>query len=717
MTRLLGRVVAGTVALALLGGCSSSAPPGTFGTGGTTQGTGGGSGIPCSPGMAYCSGVCVIPNDANNCGGCGIQCATGQVCMNGTCTTSCGTLRLCGSSCVDPMTNALNCGDCNIACPSGQCANGQCVPVSGGSGGTTGMNTGGATGMNTGGATGMNTGGATGMNTGGATGMNTGGTTSVGGRTGTTGGTTGSPGGTTSVGGTTGNPGGTSGNPGGTSGTTGGTTGTNTGGTGNVSTGDPPGYVHWGSDWAGCAWTGKDTLKVGSNTVDGNTITLTQATTISPQDFTGMQSGDNFCAKGTVGDAYEAVALLGFNITEPAAGADCSYDPNAAEQKADPGVPPSAGMKGIAVNISSNVASSLRIQIQGPDGGTDANDRWCYDLNASGSGGGEKLFAPYAEFNTTCWDGKGNDYNNEPISAVVFLVPGTPAPTPYEYCVIGFAEGNAASDAPDGHVDLGATKGTIGGGCSDTTEDLDYQRKRVTVDGKQYIIQNNNWGSWQSSCQTLEFEGNSFTVTQSTGTSPDGAAPASFPSIYVGRNGDTANGTMTTAATDHLPKTIGSITSAKTTFAWSGSSGGDFNVSYDVWFAADNPPNGGAMYEDAVSGFIMLWLYDPSSRQPVGSDSGQDATLCGKSWSVWAGDRGASAGLPAGRPVISYVANSTLQSIDCDLKEFMQDASTKSYNGMQLSSSWYLTDVFAGFEMWTGTTGLKASNFTVDVLP
>jgi hypothetical protein len=627
MARFLGLVVAGMLSLAFLGGCSSSSPPSTFGTGGgTTAATGGGGGaIPCSAGMAFCSGVCVIPDDANNCGGCGLKCGAGQVCVNRTCGTSCGALLMCGTACVDPKISPLNCGGCNLACPSGQCANGACVTGPTGSGGGSSVSSGGGTtGMTTGGTTGSATGGNGGVISGGGTrtggaggGMTTGGTSS--GNTGGSG-NIGNTGGTTS-----GNTGG-GGNVGG-SGNTGGTTSGNTGGSGNVAGGDPPGYVHWGSDWAGCAWTGKDTLKVGTNTVDGSTITLTQATTISPQDFTALAPGDNFCAKGTVGDAYEAVALLGFNITEPAATADCTYDPNAAEAKADPGVAPTSGMKGIAVNISSNVASSLRIQIQGPDGGTDANDRWCYDLNASGSGGGEKAFAPYTDFYTKCWGSttaeKGNKYNNEPISAVVFLVPGTPAPTPYEYCVIGFAEGNAASDAPDGSVDLGATKGTIGGGCDDTTsKDLDYQRKRITAGGKQYIIQNNNWGNWANSCQTLDFEGNGFTVTKSTGTSPDGAAPASFPSIYVGRNGDTANGTMTTVATDHLPKTIGSITSAKTTFAWSGSSGGDFNVSYDVWFASDNPPNGGKVYEDAVSGFIMLWLYDPSSRQPVGSDSG-----------------------------------------------------------------------------------------------
>jgi hypothetical protein len=471
---------------------------------------------------------------------------------------------------------------------------------------------------------------------------------------------------------------------------------------------DPPGYVRVG-EWHGCSWTGKDTLQVGDSDDDGNT--LSTATTVSPDDFLDKNPDEPFCITGTVGDLYEAVALLGFNTTEPADGADCSYNPNAAEEDGFPGVPPSTSASGIAVNVSSNVASSLRIQVQGPNGGTDENDRWCYDLGASGQGGGEKLFAPYEEFNTTCWDNKGSYYNGEDISAVVFLVPAKLTTTPYEFCVLGYTEGTSADDAPDGFIDLGPVSGSLGGQGSN---DLNFERARVTVDGEQYIIQNNNWGGDNNGYQILEYEGNSFTVKTSTGNSTGNGVPASFPSIYVGQNG---NKTYTTTDTDNLPKQISSISSAQTTFGWSPTSrSGDFNVAYDVWFSSDNPPAGGAEYGDAVSGFIMLWLYKPGSRSPIGTQVGT-ANFCGTSWNVWAGPRGASEGLPAERPVISYVASGTVGSLDCDLNLAIQDAASNNYGGYQLNSSWYLTDVFAGFEIWTGSSGegLTVDYFTIDV--
>ena len=445
-------------------------------------------------------------------------------------------------------------------------------------------------------------------------------------------------------------------------------------------------------------------------------VELSVETTINPNDFTAKDPDDPFCVSGTVGDAYQAVALVGFNTTEPAEGTDCAYDPNSVEEPGFPGIGPSSGLSGIAVNISSNVASSLRIQIQGPNGGTDANDRWCYDLEASGQGGGEKAFAPYSGFNTTCWNNEGNSYNGEPISAIVFLVPGALTPTPYEFCVLGFTEGNTAADAPDGFIDLGPVSGTIGGQGAD---DLNFQRKKVTIDGEQYIIQNNNWGGDNDGYQTLQFEGNSFAVTESTGNSTGNGVPASFPSIYVGQNGDK---TFTTTATDNLPIQISSISSAHTTFAW-GPQGkaGDFNAAYDVWFAADNPPNGGAEYGDAVSGFIMVWLYKPDGRMPIGGSpavSGKSIPGVPGTWDVWAGPRNdTTQGLPADRPVISYVASSRMQSIDFDLNAFIQDATNNTYNGHSLQPNWYLTDVFAGFEIWSGSqgVGLTADHFTIDV--
>ncbi len=239
------------------------------------------------------------------------------------------------------------------------------------------------------------------------------------------------------------------------------------------------------------------------------------------------------------------------------------------------------------------------------------------------------------------------------------------------------------------------------------------QRAKVSgTDCKQYIIQNNNWGNPTGSTQVLNFTGNSFTVQSSTGTA-NGGVPASFPSIYIGANGQIANGTYDTWADSGLPKQISAINTINTTFTWSGgTSGGDYNATYDVWFAKSAPTAGS--YNDAISGFLMVWLYKPGSRQPIGSVK-RTATIAGKTWNVWVGPRGnTSTGTDdANRPVVSYVAQSTLNTLTFNLKDFINDAVTngasdKSAGGTSQAfvNSWYLTDVFAGFEIWSGSNGV-----------
>jgi len=156
-----------------------------------------------------------------------------------------------------------------------------------------------------------------------------------------------------------------------------------------------------------------------------------------------------------------------------------------------------------------------------------------------------------------------------------------------------------------------------------------------------------------------------------------------------------------------------------TNFAWSGgSSGGDFNATYDVWFAS-TPPTAGS-YDDGVSGFLMVWLYKPSGRQPIGSVA-RTASIAGHTWNVWVGPRGSTTTGTgsASRPVISYVAqDSPVSSLSFDLKAFISDAVSHAdtNNGVSgpFASSWYLTDVFAGFEIWTGSnaTNLKSTGFS-----
>jgi hypothetical protein len=332
-------------------------------------------------------------------------------------------------------------------------------------------------------------------------------------------------------------------------------------------------------------------------------------------------------------------------------------------------------------------------------------------------------FAKFSDFSTQCWQGATSPvaYNKEPIDAIVFLVPGTAAKTsPFDFTINGLAPGTSAADAPKGGSQTcGTMTGTLG--SSTASESASMQRAKVTgTDCKQYIVQNDNWGNKTGSTQIINFTGNSFTIQSSSGSGS--SAPASFPSIFVGQNGDTANGsTLTTDSS--LPKQISSMTSVQTSFAWSGgSSGGDFNATYDVWFnkTATLPT---AAYNDAISGFIMVWLYKPSGRQPIGSIK-RTASIANHKWDVWIGPRGnTSAGTDdANRPVISYVAqDSPVSSLSFDLKNFIDDAVTNGASDMSaggtsqaFSNSWYLTDVFGGFEIWSGSaaTNLKASSFT-----
>ena len=62
--------------------------------------------------------------------------------------------------------------------------------------------------------------------------------------------------------------------------------------------------------------------------------------------------------------------------------------------------------------------------------------------------------------------------------------------------------------------------------------------------------------------------------------------------------------------------------------------------------------------------------------------------------------------------MISYItAGGTIPNYSFDLKDFIDEAVASG----DLNGNFFLTDVFAGFEIWSGGTGLSVNNFTVDV--
>lgn len=564
-------------------------------------------------------------------------------------------MQTCGGVCTHVATNPQHCGGCNMPCGMGEtCNNGVCE------GAVAAAGTGG----------------------GGAANAGTAGTVSVSG-SGTAG---------VSSGGTAGTSGGTSGGAG--------TGGTTAGAAGAGNPGDPPpGYWSWG-DWHGCSWTGVDVEAVG--------------TTITPQDFVSKPPNDAYCVSGSVGPHpdYESVALLGFNIAEPPP-ADCAYVPVDPNSDGPPSTMPLSD--GIAVDFvkqGSNTSFTWRVQVQGPNGHKDgdvgASDRWCATITEVQG----KVFIPYNAFTPSCWEleeaNRGTPYAGQPISAVVFLVPGSPEATPFDFCVNGFAYGTSAADAPDGPAVAGDQIGVVGGANND---DLDFDRTKIVVDGKEYIIHNNNWGNPSGSDVILDYVNNSFTVSTANGSGSD--APASFPSIFIGNNGNTANGVLGTANTDNLRQQISAISSINSTLTYA-SAGGQYNVAYDMWFANSVPTT---EYQDGIDGFVMVWLHDPSGKQPIGSMMGS-TTIQNESWNIWVGPRGdgpAEGGNP-NAPVVSFVNPSedddsrASSFVNRNLMDFIRAA--EQYG---ISSSMYITDVFGGFEIWNGGQGLKLTEFTAVV--
>jgi cellulose 1,4-beta-cellobiosidase len=446
----------------------------------------------------------------------------------------------------------------------------------------------------------------------------------------------------------------------------------------------------------------------------GWTSAVGTGSTIKPADFSMATAGSSLCASGTVGAAadYSGVAMVGLNL-------------NQAQGMSPPTASITPMGTGLIVSVSNPGSSALRVQIQGPNGGTDPMDRWCAPL--TGTGG----MIPWSSFNTACWDGSGVAYASQPIVAALIVVPGGSVdPVNFDFCLNSLAENGGAGAAAGGAAPAGsggtgasgvggagrgaagasgaAGKGSAGasgmfssgngsgnGVITDPTGSAMVMR-----DGHNYIIQNNVWGSGSS--QNLSYDGTTFEITKQTGnntSSGSGAGgPVSFPSTFIGSNFNR------TTSGSGLPKQVSALSSVKT--GWSNNAGsavaGTYNAAYDVWFSTGaggdaNAPSGG---------YLMVWFHQPSGAQPIGSKLASDVAISGAdgNWDVWLGANSGN----NNRPCISYVRTQTINSMEFDLNAFIKDATNRPG---AVDKSWYLSNVFAGFEIWAGGVGLKTTAF------
>jgi hypothetical protein len=237
-----------------------------------------------------------------------------------------------------------------------------------------------------------------------------------------------------------------------------------------------------------------------------------------------------------------------------------------------------------------------------------------------------------------------------------------------------------------------------------------YGTLTTTVGAREYFLQVNEWGATDP--QMMAYGGGFFfKMTQQQASRPTDMGPTGFPSLFIGAN----SGHSTTGS--NLPKQVSALTAVPTTWIWkdngtlADSAVNSYNATYDVWFSTR--PQGEPQSSGPSGGYLMVWLYDPPDAQPIGQVVYYGVKIAGVSgtWNVWIGPNG-------NRPTISYVRSSTTSAMAFDLNAFIQDAvqNRRDSNGQPtIQSSWYLTNVFVGFEIWRGGVGLETTSFCVEV--
>jgi hypothetical protein len=283
-------------------------------------------------------------------------------------------------------------------------------------------------------------------------------------------------------------------------------------------------------------------------------------------------------------------------------------------------------------------------------------------------------------------------------------------------CGGGDDNGGQAGSGPAGR---GGTPGAAGSGgqaplvpgctpeafTSSGTLTGPYGTTHLSAAGRDYFLQVNQWNTAAtgSGNQTMAYGGSTvFKMAAQPKTAPTNGAPTGYPSIFIG-----ANNNHSTSGSN-LPKAVSQISSVLTTWNWADAgtstdyTNNSYNAAYDVWFS----PNAGGepSASGPAGGFLMVWLYDPRDAQPIGSVMYAGVTIPGVPgiWDVWVGKNGS-------KPCISYLPRTPLMSLSFDLNLFIKDAVNNRPN--TILSSWYLTNVFAGFEIWRGAVNVETTGF------
>lgn len=223
-----------------------------------------------------------------------------------------------------------------------------------------------------------------------------------------------------------------------------------------------------------------------------------------------------------------------------------------------------------------------------------------------------------------------------------------------------------------------------------------YGTWNVTPSAKTYVVQNNRWGASTQQCISGDNANTSWSVSTSQHNVATNGPPAGYPSIFKGCH----YGNCTTNS--GMPKQKSAIRSAPSNWSISVPSSGSWNAAYDIWFnktsSASGQNNGAEM---------MIWL-NSRNVQPAGSRVATNVSIAGAQWDVWYTPVSGS-GITWN--YIAYKRTSGTSSVNFDLNAFFNDAQNRGY----IQSSWWVTSVQAGFELWANGVGLRTNSFGVTI--
>ena len=203
--------------------------------------------------------------------------------------------------------------------------------------------------------------------------------------------------------------------------------------------------------------------------------------------------------------------------------------------------------------------------------------------------------------------------------------------------------------------------------------------------------QNNRWWASTEQCITAAGSGVGFTVDTARHTNTTG--PASYPSIHPRLRLRLLHGEKPVPAQGLRPREpvleLGDVAADRRR---------DPAVQHRLRHLVrpDRHP-GGTQHRRRDDDLAQPDLVGAAHR-----DEALQMTLAGARWEVWYGR--------IDLPVISFVRKTPVTSVsNLPLTDFVREATRAGV----VKSSWYLTSVQAGFEPWTGGTGLRTSSFSV----